>query len=150
VSEQAVADHGDGEVARQLERVGATGRESGGAAARVLGQSLCYRRCAARKVGEGREALRRNVAKVEAGVHQLVIAVEHDQLTARLVRLDLELLEHVEHFAVLVSAVQLIAGLHDREIFADPAIVAVDGAGQPERGAQGVQVTVDIADGDEP
>ena len=78
-----------------------------------------------------------------------MVAHERDDLPAGLGRLVLEPIEEVEDLAIVVASVDLVSGLDDHELAADPRVVAVDGSGEAEDGARGVQIAVEIPDGDD-
>ena len=79
VREQAVADERDGQVLGEHERLRRAGRKRGGSTALVVGcrrWALGERACAVGEVAEAGEAFATDITKVEARVHQLVVAVQ--------------------------------------------------------------------------
>jgi hypothetical protein len=128
-------------VLGQFLRVGATGCKGGRAPAFFGRQAFGGSRESVPVLGlvakssKAFEAAPSHVTEVEAGLHQLVIAVQHVQRAARRLGRAFELLEHVEDLAILIPPIDLITGLNDGEIFANPVIVAVDGAREAQRRA---------------
>ena len=48
------------------------------------------------------------------------------------------------------GAIELIAGLHDHQLAADPMIALVDRPGESQRSPSGLEVAVHVADRDQP
>ena len=87
---------------------------------------------------------------VERRVHQFVVAQKSDELTPCSCRLRLPFIDGVEDGAVVVSAVDLVAGLDDDQSPADPSVVGVSRAREAQHATRAVEVAMQIADGNEP
>ena len=61
-----------------------------------------------------------------------------------------QVVEQIEDLHGVVATVEDIAELNHHEITADPAIIFVGGAGEPERGARRLEIAVEIADRHQP
>ena len=92
---------------------------------------------------------RANVAKVTHEIHHLVVAQERDDAAASLRRLLIERQHQVQNLARLWSAIDEIAKLKKSGIAAGPVALLVDEPYALQNGAEVVEISVDIADGDE-
>ena len=99
---------------------------------------------------EVRVAARGHVAEVECRVNDLVVAVQRMHRPAGASRFLRQAREQVEDRLLFVAPIELVPGLHDYQVAADPAVVLVQGAGQPQGVAGGAQIPMQVADGDDP
>src|SRR6478735_5107715 len=90
-----------------------------------------------------------DVAEVAEGVHRLVVAVQREDLAARGFRLGGEALEQIEDLLLAAAAIELVARLHQDQLFAGPMSVSAQGPGQAEDRLGGVKVAVQVTDGDQ-
>ena len=104
----------------------------------------------ARRILEIGQATRRHIAKIAERVHVFVIAVEHVHGPTGGLRLVLHAGEQLEDLLLTITAIQLIAGLHDHQLAADPPIVLIGRARESQRAAGRFEVAVDVADRNEP
>jgi len=79
-----------------------------------------------------------------------VVAVEHMHCSAGPGGLTGQPIEQIEDLELITAPVYLITGLYHDQTSADPVIVIIDGAGDCERPAGGGEVSVEIADRDDP
>ncbi len=100
-------------------------------------------------IAEVMEAVFGDVAKITLGVDDFVIAVQRVQRAACSFGLAAQPLEQVEDLRLVITAIQLIPRLDDDQRAADPLSRTVDGARQAERVTRGVNITVDVTDGDD-
>jgi hypothetical protein len=149
VGEHGVADDRDHGVRGEPAGVAAAGPQRGDPAAHDLGHLGGQRAAGARRVVEVVQPAGRHVAEVARGVHQLVVAEQLDERAAGRASLALEPRDQIEDRLLVVAAVEDVAGLHDDERAADPAVLRVDRPGSAQRGSRGAEVAVQIADRDQ-
>jgi hypothetical protein len=79
-----------------------------------------------------------------------VVAVQEVEDAAGFLGFTAQALEQIEHLAIVVAAIDLISSLDDAHLSAGPVIARVDRAGQSQDGASRRQVSVQVADRDQP
>jgi hypothetical protein len=150
VYKHAVADHQHHGPLGELLRIAAARRERRGAPA-CRGYEPTNERALFRRwllFAELQKARRRHVAEVVLHVHRLVVAVQRMKASAGAARLLRKPAEQIEDFTILVAAIELVTGLDHDQLASRPVIPAVDGAGEPQSAARGVEIAVQVADGD--
>jgi hypothetical protein len=78
-----------------------------------------------------------------------VIAVEYVNRPTSVFRFLLESLEESDHGVLLVAPVEDVAGLDYDEIASDPLVACVDGPSEAQGQSGGLQVAVQVSDGDD-
>jgi len=90
------------------------------------------------------------VTQIEGRVQQLVIPVQNVDSASRTGGFFGEANEQIQDGLLSVTAVHLITRLHQNELAADPVILVIDRTGQLEGPAGGLEISVQVADGDNP
>ena len=129
--------------------VAAARAERGDTAPHAVGHAGRHGGGRARRAVERAKPAGSDIPKIAGGVHQLVVAEQHDERATRGAGLGLEPGDQVEDRALVVAAIEHVAGLDDDERAADPAIVVVDRTGGAQRRTRGGEVAVEIADRDQ-
>src|SRR5262245_11144050 len=97
----------------------------------------------------GGKRIRSDGLVVEPPAEDFVVADERVDCAAGLPGPALKLEQEVEHLPFLVAATDQVAQLHDGQRAADPLVAGVDGDGRSQGHAEGVEIGVDVSDGDD-
>jgi hypothetical protein len=96
-----------------------------------------------------RKRIRPDRLIIEPPSHDLVVPDQGMNGPPGFPRSPLQIEHVVQHLTFVVAASNQIAHLHDRHRAADPLVARIDRAGCPEGRAQGADVGMDVADGDD-
>lgn len=103
-----------------------------------------------RQRGERAEGPVGDVAKVEGGIHDFVVPKERNDLPSGRRCFVTQSIKKVENCAVIITTIDLVAGLNNHKFSARPMILFIDRPREPERAPRGPQVAVEVPECNKP